>query len=363
MAATFVLIFIGGLVTSYHAGMAVPDWPLSYGSLNPEGWWDQLPVRLEHGHRLFAMVVGLLVGILCAWVWQSWRALLVAAIVSGVVPQIADGLGASDATVMHLRIWPAAAAFLITIYVQARGRLFVHSPLVRALAIAAFISVCFQATLGGLRVTQETAGLINSANILRIVHGVFAQTFLCINVALAAMLANRWGRPLVLHSPRTAKGLRMWAWLAFAAVYLQLIAGAAMRHLGAGLAIPTFPEASVDGSWLPAAHNAWVDLNFAHTRIGALLVTALVLITAGYALRRARGIASLVRPAWALICFVLIQSALGMFVIWHMKPKTLTTFHVINGAALLAVTLLLALRASKAAHASRDLQPANSLQT
>ncbi len=192
VAATFALIFIGGLVTSHDAGMAVPDWPLSYGSLNPDGWWNQLPVRLEHGHRLFAMVVGVMVGVLCAWVWESWRALVVAALVSGIVPQVAAGIGASDVAVMHLRIWPAALAFLGTILIHSRGRELSKSPVVRGLALAAFVSVCFQATLGGFRVTLETAGFVQSALILRKAHGVFAQTFLCINVALAVMLAAGW---------------------------------------------------------------------------------------------------------------------------------------------------------------------------
>ena len=214
VAATFILILFGGLVTSHQAGMAVPDWPLSFGSLNPQGWWDQLDVRLEHGHRLFAMVVGLLVGILCAWIWESWRALIVAAVVSGVVPQIAAKLGASEIAVMHLRIWPAAAAFLVTVLLHARGRKLLHSPTVRGLALAAFVSVCFQATLGGLRVTQETAGALDSALTLRIIHGVFAQTFLCINVALAVMLGAMWRLPMGVTEQSAARGLRIWAWLA-----------------------------------------------------------------------------------------------------------------------------------------------------
>jgi hypothetical protein len=54
-----------------------------------------------------------------------------------------------------------------------------------------------------------------------------------------------------------------------------------MRHLGAGLAITTFPVAAPNGSWLPAAHNHFTDINFTHTRIGALLVTVLIAILQG----------------------------------------------------------------------------------
>jgi len=51
---TFVLIIAGGLVTSRDAGLAVPDWPLSFGSVNPPRWYAIENVRTEHGHRLIA---------------------------------------------------------------------------------------------------------------------------------------------------------------------------------------------------------------------------------------------------------------------------------------------------------------------
>ena len=58
---TFLLIIAGGLVTGNEAGLSVPDWPLSYGSLIPpmEG-----NIRYEHTHRIIAALVGLLIIIL-----------------------------------------------------------------------------------------------------------------------------------------------------------------------------------------------------------------------------------------------------------------------------------------------------------
>lgn len=361
VAATFCLVFLGGLVTSHQAGMAVPDWPLSYGSLNPEGWWNQFPVRLEHGHRMFAMGVGVLVGILCAWVWQSWRSLVFAVITSAVVPPIAAKLGAPSAVIMHLAIWPAAAVFVASLLLHGRSHRPATSRTARLLALASFACVCIQATLGGLRVTRETAGALDVALLFRITHGIFAQTFLCVNVALATVLSYRWSTPTIVPQRRLVARLRTLAWLAFAAVFLQLIVGAAMRHMGAGLAIPTFPQASPTGSWLPASHNAYVDINFTHTRVGAVLVTILIIVAGTYALRNLRAFSSLARPARGLIFLVLLQFTLGIFVIWHTKPGSLTTLHVLNGAALLAMALLLALRASKAATATQDLKPATSL--
>jgi cytochrome c oxidase assembly protein subunit 15 len=119
-----------------------------------------------------------------------------------------------------------------------------------------------------------------------------------------------------------------------------------MRHPGAGLAIPTWPRASADGGWLPAFHERVIAINFGHTRIGALLVTIAILALALQVWRRAPGEQLLTRPATLLVGLVAIQFGLGVLVIWHGKPPMLTSVHVVNGAAVLATTLLLALRAS-----------------
>src|ERR1044071_843214 len=68
-AATFPLIFMGGLVTSHGAGMSVPDWPNSYGYnmfLFPPRFWAG-NIFYEHTHRLYASFVGLLTVILAFW--------------------------------------------------------------------------------------------------------------------------------------------------------------------------------------------------------------------------------------------------------------------------------------------------------
>ena len=71
-ALTWPLLMVGGSVTVYRVGMAVPDWPLSFKSVNPEGWTSNMGgqnpgVRDEHGHRLIGATVGLLVTILTVW--------------------------------------------------------------------------------------------------------------------------------------------------------------------------------------------------------------------------------------------------------------------------------------------------------
>jgi heme A synthase len=169
--------------------MAVPDWPLSFGSLNPDGWWANFPVRLEHGHRLLAAFVGLFVGVLCASVWGNFRALGFAALISAIVPVAARAMGAEPWMMAHLGVWPAAFVFVITLLLGAGQRMSLVGGSERKLALAAFVLVCCQATLGGLRVTRETAGAIGVAEVLRIVHGCVAQAFLMLLVALSVRIS------------------------------------------------------------------------------------------------------------------------------------------------------------------------------
>jgi cytochrome c oxidase assembly protein subunit 15 len=304
VAATFALLFVGGLVTSHQAGMAVPDWPLSFGSLNPEGWWGNFPVRLEHGHRLFGFSIGFFVTVLVVWIFVTRT-----------------------------------------------------SRAVRWLAVCAFIGVALQGVIGGFRVTMETAGHLRTAMILRILHGCTAQAELCLLVTVAVMVSRSWIesswkiRGAQLHS------IRRFAWVVVAAIFLQLVLGATMRHLGAGLAIATFPEANPDGGWFPKDHNKYVDINFSHTRFGALLVTGLVVALAVRVMRYGEG--RLSNPATGLLGLLLVQLSLGIAVVLHYKPITLTTIHVVNGAAVLALSVLLALRVSRFARESAASTPTN----
>ena len=66
--ATFVLIFVGGLVTSTGSSLSVPDWPLSYGQLFPPMVGG---ILYEHGHRMIASTVGFLTVILAVWLWRT----------------------------------------------------------------------------------------------------------------------------------------------------------------------------------------------------------------------------------------------------------------------------------------------------
>jgi cytochrome c oxidase assembly protein subunit 15 len=274
--STLGLIFAGGLVTSTGSGLAVPDWPLSYGMLMPPMVGG---IFYEHGHRMVATFVGFLTLVLAVWTWRS----------------------------------------------EAR-------PGVRRLAWAALAAVVVQGLLGGLTVIF----LLPTA--ISVSHACLAQTFLCLTVALAYATSREW----LSEAPRTTDttGVRTAAFVAAGAVYVQLVLGALMRHTEAGLAIPDFPLAL--GRLVPPFDDPRVVIHFAH-RLGAVAVALAVarLAWACLALRQRR-FAALGAAAVALVA---VQFTLGALTVLSGKAVYVTTAHVATGAATLALTFLIALRA------------------
>ncbi len=196
-----------------------------------------------------------------------------------------------------------------------------------------------QGLLGGLTV------LLLLPPAISIAHACLAQAFLCLTVALALTTAPGWAsmpRQAVVEDSRPA--LATLAPLTAAAVYVQLILGAVMRHTGAGLAIPDFPLAF--GRLLPPFEIPGVAIHFAH-RIGAVVVASLVTWTVAVVLARHRYQPQLVRPALLAAVLVTVQIGLGALTIWTSKAVLPTTAHVAVGAAVLATTFTLALRARR----------------
>ena len=70
---TILLIWWGAATTTKQAGMAFADWPLSQGSVNPEGWLNYMIPFLEHSHRLLGKWVGILVLVMFAWSYVRSR--------------------------------------------------------------------------------------------------------------------------------------------------------------------------------------------------------------------------------------------------------------------------------------------------
>jgi cytochrome c oxidase assembly protein subunit 15 len=275
-AATLLLIFVGGLVTSTGSGLSVPDWPLSYGMLMPPMVGG---VFYEHGHRMVASLVGFLT--------------------------------------LVLAVWTARA--------EARTG-------VRRLAWAALAAVVAQGVLGGLTVIYLLPTPVSVA------HACLAQTFLCLMIALAYVTSREWLEPVA--AVPDAAGLRGAAMTATALVFVQLLIGAVMRHIGAGLAIPDFPLAF--GGLLPPVATTPVLVHFAH-RVDALLV--LVVAARLYARARRDGDRRFARLTGAVLGLVVLQIGLGAAAVLTSKAVTPTTLHVATGAAVLGGCWLTTLRA------------------
>jgi cytochrome c oxidase assembly protein subunit 15 len=171
--ATFLLIIAGALVTSNDAGLSVPDWPTSFGSLY------KIPhlvggVRFEHTHRMIAQFVGFLSIVLAIWTWRADR-----------------------------RRW------------------------MKYLGVTALGVVIAQGILGGLTVLFYLPPAISSA------HAALAQTFFCVAVLIAIFTGQRW----MEEAPRVdvdeqRPSLFILALLSIFVLYVQLILGALFRHHG-----------------------------------------------------------------------------------------------------------------------------------
>ena len=81
LAVGLVLIWWGAAVTTEDVGLAVPDWPLCYGKINPEGWYKVPALLLEHGHRWIATTIGFLVLGMYYWQFAKFKPGLVEGVV------------------------------------------------------------------------------------------------------------------------------------------------------------------------------------------------------------------------------------------------------------------------------------------
>lgn len=280
VAATFILIFAGGLVTSTGSALAVPDWPLSFGKFFPK---MEGGVLYEHGHRMIAGTVAIMTLLMAVWAWRR------------------------------------------------EDRRFV-----RNLALFAFALVIVQAVLGGLTV------LLLLPLAIAVSHAATAQAFFCLTVALALLLNPKWRTLARIEPAGERPRLPFLAAVMTAVIYIQILVGAVMRHMGAGLAIPDFPLAF--GKILPPLESIPEQINFAH-RVGAIVVTVMVCWTAIAVLRSYGRQPLLRRPAVAMLVLLAVQITLGGVTILSARAVLPTTAHVAVGAALLATSLALTLRA------------------
>lgn len=283
----FLLVTLGAFTTSIGAGMAFPDWPLSNGSINPHGWLHNIAMFAEHSHRLSGMVMGLITIGLAIWLWRC-----------------------------ETRRW------------------------LRNLGWAALAIVIIQGIIGGKRVLLDSLAVpgfdMTLGQMLRIPHGILAQIFICVLIAIAAGLSRGW----VERSAPVSSGVRRTGIICAVLLLVQLTIAATMRHNHAGLAIPTFPMSTADGALLPAHWDYRVALNFAHRSMAVVLSVALIWFAIKIWRDRATTL-TMRSGASIMVGLLALQILLGAHVIWQLREPHVTTGHVVVGALLLATTFWL----------------------
>jgi cytochrome c oxidase assembly protein subunit 15 len=300
VCATFPLIWVGGLVTTYDAGMAVPDWPNTYGYnlfLYPWQTWIAGPFDLfiEHGHRLLGALVGLITIALVVTVWFK-----------------------------DSRRW------------------------MRIASLVALAAVIFQGVLGGQRV------LLDSRTVAMI-HGCFGPAFFAYTVALAA-LTSRWWRESTDVEVAGASRFARLAIATSAVAYLQLVLGAQLRHRDPA-ADPAYFRILVLFHLLVAlavvAHAVLLALRSRGLKsqprltrpAGALPVLVLVQVLLG----ASTWVVKYGWPGW-FSGFAWAQQHVNTAE--NLPQVLITTAHVATGSLILAVAVLAAVRGSRLASLS-----------
>jgi cytochrome c oxidase assembly protein subunit 15 len=297
-AATAVLIFAGGLVTSTGSGLSVPDWPNTYGWFMFTFPLDKMVggIRYEHSHRLIASTVGFLILVLAFWLRRA-----------------------------EARTW------------------------VRRLGYIALAAVMTQGLLGGITVLWYLPDPISIA------HASLAQLVFCLTTTIALVTSPGWRRAYASHlrggRARDDFVLVKVTAATTALVFLQIVVGATMRHTDAGLAIPDFPLAF--GHLIPPQWDAKIAIHFAH-RAGAVLVTFAILAATGHVFYHHRSRPELWRPAALLVLLLAAQITLGAWTVLSAKHYIVNSLHVVNGGFVLVSSLVLTLRSSRATIGRRE---------
>lgn len=306
-----LLIFIGGQVKSTGSGLAVPDWPNTYGHFMFSFPWESMVggIFWEHLHRMVASFAGVFTFALTIW-----------------------------AILVEPRAW------------------------VRRIAIAASVAVLVQGLLGGLTVLLYLPVWTSS------LHGTLAQSYLCLAVAMAIVTSPRWiDQPRAITDRGSGLSIRTLVLATTATIFVQLVIGALMRHSEAGLAIPDVP--TMFGSWIPPLSDArlaaanrelaslgllarmdteeitrWQMLSHVLHRGWALVVTFMIGWTAIRAFRIPELPREIRRNVWMLVALVVVQVTLGILSILTEKQFTVTSLHVTTGALTLAAGVALTVR-------------------
>ena len=324
--AAMILVWWGATVTTNDVGLSVPDWPLAYGKVNPDGW-TQVPALLqEHGHRWAGMIVGLLV--LSQYTFQLVRHR------GGLIEFVA--MATCSIGFLYL-VWSGALGLASLVGVMGFFWLTLAwysqrwKPL-RGLTTLALLLVVLQASLGGLRV-------LKMSDPYGIVHGCLGQLFFCLLLLIAYLSSSTWrhGRLILTGKDRSA-ALSLSA-LLFVLVFGQLIVGAILRHTQR-VHLAASDILTTNGHWMPPTSAPDLFTLFLHKYYGFTL--GVIVIVVAVKAQKWVGAAPVIR--WIpplLMVMPMVQVTLGIFVVIAGKSFWVTNFHVFNGLGILSLTFIL----------------------
>jgi cytochrome c oxidase assembly protein subunit 15 len=271
--ATFLLLVIGGTVNPTGSSLACPEPTLvCHGQLFPPMVGG---VLYEHGHRLAAMTVGFL--------------------------QIA----------LTILLWRRAA--------------------LKSLAVLLLLMVVVQGALGAITVQYKLPWFVSTAHLL-LGMSYFAMLVYTAFRTRPAPSALELGRHEKLRADlgRT----RTWIWIACGAVFVQLLLGALVRHLGAAMVCLGMPTCTIGGDWWPDAGVQ--HLHMIHRAFG-VLVGLVTTIAAVVVYRRAQAWPQLRVLALVAPLLVALQIGLGIYTVLTMRSVPVAVGHFAGAVALWAL--------------------------
>lgn len=236
VATTLLLLGVGGLVTTYRVGMAVHDWPTTFGSTMFAYPLDEMlrswGVTLEHGHRMLGSVVGLLTLALLVVAARAGGRGALLTVLLGLALEVAAvlllaGQRASSTGEVLIDWSRPALPFAGAVVALLASTLVGHRRGLRALTVAGHLAVVGQGLLGGTRVLENSTHLA-------FLHGSLAQVVFTV-LAVTASVVGSARAEARSGTGAPQRGPVVLAALAAVLVLGQSTLGAWTRHTGSHL--------------------------------------------------------------------------------------------------------------------------------
>lgn len=342
---TFMLIVWGGHVNTTRSGMAFPDWPTSnYAPMvtyAPSEWLWQGDRFWEHGHRLFASLVGMVTTLLVFFAYRATpkgerpTSVIIGfvGLVFVIVASAITGFNHMPTGVMEAFMVALAAAFAGFLVKAARIR---GDARILWLSLAAFAGVCLQGAFGGYTVRNNLPDWTSTT------HGMLAEIFLMTVIGVAYLVSQQRAassEPRATNHEQRATNHRLIASLTWGMTFIQFFLGALTRHTDSWGVSVSFPQWSDEG-FFPGAdlmQHGQVLIHLVH-RTTAYLV-ALAVIIQWWMFRRSSS-PTMTRVTSTGAVLVLVQILLGASILWTARGEIVTTLHVMVGVALLALNTI-----------------------